>query len=377
MPLALLVDRVIPAIVTVGDIDFYRYELPLTTPLHLGGDRVERRGGLLVRLTTTDGAVGWGDAAPLPGFSTETLTEVETHARSVGERWSDEHLPRSGGSFDQKVRTLTEDEHWPASLRFAMETAVVALLASACGRSISAVLGAPRATVELNALIPDLLDGGEQRAARLREAGYRAIKVKVGRGSLPEEAEAVQTIARALGEEVALRLDANRAWSMDTAVEFAEAIRGVNVDYVEEPLVDPERIGDFGSQTWLPVALDETTREVGPDVLRELPVSAVVLKPTLLGGLRKTREWIRAAREHDVTPVLSAAYESGVGLRMLVALAATATDVPAGLSTYDRLAADVLTPRLPLEGPTVDVEAVTASDFQVDRARLTPVPGFS
>lgn len=359
---------------TITDVDFYRYELPLTAPLHLGGDTVESRRGLLVRFTTAEGTVGWGDAAPLPGFSAETLAEVETHARSMAPRWTGTQIPLTDRSLDRTLRRLVGDEQWPASLRFAVETAVVELLAAARGTFLPAVLGPPPAPLELNALIPDLLDGGEEQAARRRDAGYRALKVKVGRADVADEAKGIRALCHVLGDGTALRLDANRAWSIDEARAFAEAIRGVEVAYIEEPLADPTQIDDFVAQTGLPVALDETTRDVPPEALRDHSASAVVLKPTLLGGLRRTRTWIQTARECQATPVISAAYESGVGLRMLVTLAATETDVPAGLSTYDRLAADIFTPRLPLEGPTVDVGAVTAPIFQVDRARLTPVP---
>lgn len=364
-------------LVTVADVDLYRYELPLTTPLRLGSSTIEHRRGLLVRLTAADGTVGWGEAAPLSGFSAETLADVIEHVHSVAPQWIGTRVPAPEDSLDRALQVLPGDNEGPASLQFAMESAVVDLLATAGGTSIAAVLGAPRSTVELNALITNPLDGGGEQAARLRDAGFRAVKVKVGRGAVADEAEGVRALRRALGDGIALRLDANRAWSMEAAVAFAEALRGVDVTYVEEPLADPGRLEAFVAQTGLPVALDETTREVGPDVLRGHPVSAVVLKPTLLGGLRKTRQWIRAAREHDVTPVISAAYESGLGLRMLVALAATASAAPAGLSTYDRLAADVLTPRLPLEGPTVDVDAVTALDFALDWGRLDSVPEFS
>jgi hypothetical protein len=56
---------------------------------------------------------------------------------------------------------------------------------------------------------------------------------------------------------------------------------------------------------------------------------------------------------------------------MLLALAASLSDAPAGLSPYDRLAADVLTPRLTLDGAEANVEQGYASD--IDRAALESV----
>lgn len=359
---------------TVADIDLYRYELPLSDPLQVGTSTVKHREGLLLRLTTENGRSGWGDAAPLPGFSDETLADVVERAQSFASRWAGASISLSTESLDSSLHALPFGQDEPCSLRFAVESAVVALHATAREVPLPTVLGPSRSTVSLNALIAHPLKNVREEAARLRDAGYRAVKVKVGRGDVSAEAERVREIDEELGEAAALRLDANRAWSLEAAIQFAEALRGIEVAYLEEPLSDPGQLRTFAAQTGLPVALDETTREVGPEVLRNgHPASAVVLKPTLLGGIRTTQQWMGAALENGVTPVLSAAYESGIGLRMLVALAATGPDVSVGLSTYERLAADVLASRLPLGGPTAREDAVTVPDVRVNWSRLDPV----
>jgi len=363
--------------VVIAEVALYRYELPLTASLRLGNDTLRHRRGLLVRVDTEQGAVGWGEAAPLPGFSDETLSEVMACARDAAPRWTGTEIPDGEVALDRSLAALPADPEDPLSFRFAAESAVVMLLAAARDTSVPAVLGDARSTVALNALIPRPDDGLGQ-ADRYREQGYRAVKVKVGRGPVEDDADQIRAIHRALGDSVALRADANRAWSLGEAEAFAAATRDVPVAYVEEPLADPSQLSTLAAQTTLPIALDETTRETGPDVLQDRPfVAAVVLKPTLLGGVQKTRAWSQTAREHEATPVLSAAYESGVGLRMLVALAAVGPDTPVGLSTYSRLAADVLRTPLHMNGPTVDVVSVVRAPIHVDKDRLNLVKTFS
>ena len=92
--------------------------------------------------------------------------------------------------------------------------------------------------------------------------------------------------------------------------------------------------------------------------------SAAVLKPTLLGGVGATIRRAAEARSVGVRPVLSAAFESGVGLRGVAALAAATGAEPAGLDTYRWLAADVLGP-LPFDRPRVDVVGLFARPPEV------------
>ena len=368
------------AAMMISDGAVYRYALPLTAPLQLEGEEVARRQGVLVRLATDQGSVGWGDAAPLPGFSPETLAEVEEHARAVLPQWMGRRLPDGQREpLEDTLRGLPLDASAPPSLRFAMESAMVDMGAAGHPGSVAEELGTPRRTVALNALLPRSVPNGPTQAVRRQEEGYRALKVKVGQGDVEDDIDRVRAIRNALDDSVALRADANRAWSFDEALAFGRATENLELSYVEEPLADPTRLTDLIEKTSLSVALDETTRETTPQALLDGPnVSAVVLKPTLLGGLVKTKSWCRAAQETGATPVLSAAYESGVGLRMLVALAATGPEVPVGLSTYDRLAADVYAPPLPLGGPNVDVASVAApSASRIAWDRLDLVEQFS
>ena len=343
----------------------FRYRLPLDPPLPSVDGPLSERRGLLLRLTADNGATGWGEAAPLPGFSRESRADAEAALR------------RAAGEMQGHVYAdpSTEEETVPEgespSVQFAVESALLELHAATQDRSIPALFGATQDHIRLNALIPSDTADVRRAAERLWADGYRTLKLKVGRRSVPEDVQRVHVLAEVVGAEGQIRLDANRAWSVAEAEQFADALGDVPLEYVEEPLADPSALSAFAVRTGLPVAIDETTRECTPDELGAfVPMAGVVLKPTLLGGIRTVRRWGAAARAQDATLVVTGAYESGVGLRMLAALAAALTDAPAGLLTYDRLGDDVLRPRLSM-GPTVHV--AQAYDSVVDEARLTPI----
>lgn len=349
--------------------DLYRYRIPLTAPLPLSTGTLHEREGLLIRLTSASGASGWGEAAPLPGFSTEMLDAAEAQLRQLQGVWTGKAVDLADSFDASAVERRAGEEPLLASAQFGVDLALADLLAAEIERSLPEVLApTPRSMVALNALLIGAGDDVVAQARRLRAEGYRAVKLKVGRRPVHEEADRVRRVAEALGPDVALRLDANRAWTLDEALAFAEASGEVSLQYVEEPLAEPRDLPALAVQSGLPIALDESLLPMGEgDLAGHTYARAVILKPTLLGGLARSLHLGRTAHRLGMIPVVSAAFESGVGLRGLVALAAALPDAPVGLDTYRWLARDVVQPRLPLQRPMVEVASILPSSVTMDR----------
>lgn len=313
----------------------YRYRLPLTAPVALRGKTLRHREGVLVGLT--DGAAaGWGEVAPLPGFSHESLAAAEIQLQQVLPRWAGERT------------ALAQWSLYP-SVRFGLEQAALCLEALRKGTTLAALLGLPRPFVRVNGLITRS-DDLTERARALRAAGYTAVKLKVGGRPVAEDIQRVNHLAEVLGPDIALRLDANRAWDEPAARRFAEGAALPSIAYLEEPLHEGTLLPDYP----IPLALDETLADLAPeDLAHYTGVRAVILKPTVLGGFSRTLQFAAHARRAGMKAVVSGAFESGVGVQGLLALAAVLEDTPAGLDPYRWLARDVLVSRLPLPAPVV------------------------
>lgn len=340
--------------------DLIPYTLHLDPAPTIAGQELSDRDGVLLKLQAESGEVGWGDCAPLPGFSRETLADATATLRSLADSLGEHSLdPRLFVDPSGPVARALDAASPPPSVRYALDLALFSLGADVHGRSLAHALH-PDPAVALP--LAGLLLGDRKTiladARRMGRASYRAVKLKVGREDMKKEIKLVRDVRDAIGAGTELRLDANRAWTMDEAKAFADGVRGAGITFIEEPLQDPTKLPELWMDTGLPIALDETVQLPEGEAFVRGWVSAVVLKPTLVGGFRKTLQLAALARSVGARPILSSAYESGVGLRGLVALAAATDAEPAGLDTARAMKTDVLAEPLPLDGPFVDVPAL-------------------
>jgi o-succinylbenzoate synthase len=202
-----------------------------------------------------------------------------------------------------------------------------------------------RQVVRVNALVPAV---GPDEAAALA-GGQADVKVKVGD---PGDVDRVAAVRDAIGPHGRIRVDANGAWDVDTAVRRIAALAPYDLELVEQPVASLEDLAGVRRKVAVPVAADECVR--GVDDARRLAsleaADALVVKVQPLGGMAATLGVIDAA---GVPAIVSSMYETSVGLAAGLALAAALDDLPfaCGLGTAALFAADVVAePLLPVDG---------------------------
>ena len=89
------------------------------------------------------------------------------------------------------------------------------------------------------------------------------VKVKVGGGSLADDADRVAAVRAALGPAGRIRLDANGAWDVDTAVVAIDRLAGFDLELVEQPVADLADLARVRRRVAVPVAADESLRSLG------------------------------------------------------------------------------------------------------------------
>ena len=282
------------------------FRIPLRTRFR----RVDAREGVLL-----EGAAGWGEFSPFPEY-----------APDVCARW------------------------WAAAVEAATSSFPIPL----------------RDRIPVNATVPAVAP--DQAAAIVRASGCRTAKVKVAE---PGQGEAddlgrVEAVRDALGPSGRLRVDANGAWDVDTAVRRIRLLDRFELEYAEQPCATLPELAAVRRRVDVPLAADESVRTAA-DPLRVAGLEAadiVVLKVQPLGGVAAA---LAVAEAAGLPTVVSSAVETSIGLAAGVALAAALPDLPyaCGLGTAVLLAGDVVTdPLVPVDGelavrrPLVDPDAL-------------------
>jgi o-succinylbenzoate synthase len=273
------------------------------------------------------GRAGLGEAAPLPGFSRDDVGACASALRAAIHGLPE--IAEVEPPLDAVARALAAVEPALAAAptgRFALETALLDLLARRRGEPLRRILGGPRPydRVPVNGLVlagasPDELVA---RASALRARGIGAIKVKLRARDAQGFARELDGLARlrAAQPELELRLDVNGAWSIDDARVRLEALRPLAPRFVEQPVArgDLALLGPCA----VPWAADESLVDAAQSeaLLDGGACSVLVLKPALL-GLARALSLATRAQARGVDVVVTHAFDGPVGFAAACELA--------------------------------------------------------
>ena len=222
-----------------------------------------------------------------------------------------------------------------------------------------------RAAVPVNAIVPAV--GPAEAHAAVVRSGCRTAKVKVAdaAGSLRDDLARVEAVRDALGPAGAVRVDANGAWDVDTAVAAVRALDRAagGLEYVEQPCRTIDELAAVRRRVDVRIAADESIRRAD-DPLRVAVAGAAdvaVLKCMPLGGVARA---LRVAEAAGLPCVVSSALETSVGLAAEVALAAALPELgfACGLDTLALLDGDLV------------ADALRPVDGRLPAPRTPPVP---
>jgi o-succinylbenzoate synthase len=164
-------------------------------------------------------------------------------------------------------------------------------------------------------------------ARAARRAGWRCFKLKVGMGSVEEDAQRVRLLRDTLGGDAVIRLDANGAWDEATARNALQRLAACDIEYIEQPVAadDVEALRRLRALRLIPIAADESVQrpEQARAILALGAADVLILKPMALGGILRARALYAEARDAGVDAVCTGFIDSAVGRAAVAQLCAS------------------------------------------------------
>ena len=360
-------------------VEWTGFRLPFVAPFATAHEVTTLREGIIVRLTTRTGVVGLGEASPVPAFGGR-LVDTLDRLRHL--------LPHLVGldldQIDNLVGGLDVTEPGVAAVACAVDTALCDLRARADGVSVAQMLGG-RADrpVSVNATV-GVADttGASTAAARAVEAGFSTIKLKTGvMGSHPAEVDRIGAVREAIGPSARLRLDANAAWDVDSAISIIRAAERYDLELVEQPVAAGDLAGmaRVRANVATPIAGDEAVSILAQacKVIAAKAADILMVKPMLAGGLRPAMNIIKLARTAGLRAIVTTTIDSGIGVTAALHLATTLPeqDLACGLATGPLLAGDLLTQRLDVRAALMHLPAGPGLGVTLDEEQLARYGG--
>lgn len=214
----------------------------------------------------------------------------------------------------------------------AVDVALHDLQAKALGTSVVDLLGGrvnetiPVMGTVIGIAAPDRM---AERAAETAKAGYSAIKIKLGE-TVDADLARVAAVREAIGDDIALRVDANDHYRPADAIRLIRAIERYGIEHVEQPISRRDLLGmaEIRGAVGIPLMTDDmvATPEEAMTVIRLGAADRVKVKVTKHGlrGARLITDMLAAA---GLTAVLGHVFEMGLAAVAEAHLAATVADL--------------------------------------------------
>ncbi|MEA2523463.1 MAG: L-Ala-D/L-Glu epimerase [Thermomicrobiales bacterium] len=314
----------------IATIDVIPAKLPLREPFVISYGTYADVLSVLVRITTSEGVVGWGEATPDPNVTGETWGGT---AATLRDDLAPALIGRDARDREAAMRALDARVEGVPAAKAALDMALHDLVGRALGVPVWALLGG-RSKSHLTISRVVSMKAPEEMArdaARHVGDGFRTVKVKVGDGANWRlDAARIAAVREAIGPEIGLKVDVNQGWkTAGVAIAAIRACLSSAPDHVEQPVAwwDLEGLAEVRRQTGATIMVDEGCH--GPrDVLRVTALRAadlVNIKLMKCGGLIGALTLNAIAETAGIVAQVGTMVESSIasaaGLQLALALA--------------------------------------------------------
>lgn len=219
-------------------LESFILDIPTIRPHKMSVASMQKQTLVLVKITTTDGIVGWGEATTIGG-----LSYGEESPESIKTNLDTYFAPllmslKENLNIAQITQLMGKHIVGNRFAKCAVQTALFDILGKRLNLPVSELLGG-RVRDSLPVLW--VLASGDtdkdiaEARQMIEQKRHNAFKLKIGSRPLMQDVEHAIAIKKALGDDVSIRVDVNRAWSKMQCIQGIKALQDGGIDLIEQP----------------------------------------------------------------------------------------------------------------------------------------------
>ncbi len=290
---------------TIADVTTQILDIPTIRPHKMSVATMQYQSLVLVRIKTSDGIEGIGEATTIGGlnYGGESPESIKTN---IDAYFAPLILGQAAepGALRVRIDKAIKANHFAKS---AVETAIYDAYARRLGVPLSSLFGGAvhdeisvAWTLASGDTDKDIAEARQMLDARR----HNIFKLKVGMRPLKDDLRHIAAIKTALGDEISVRIDVNQGWSETQALRMLRPLADIGVELVEQPIHEKNLAGmtRLTGLGILPIMADEALkgREDGFTLAANQCADVFAIKIEQAGGLQRARDLIGIAQAADI-----------------------------------------------------------------------------
>jgi len=273
----------------IKDIEVKLVNIPLKKPFITSLRSVYELESIIVKITTSDGTVGYGETAPTYAITKDSKESILKDIKKIKKSL----IKKSIFEFNELLHTLHSSVKKGFNAKSAIEIALYDILAKHYKTPLYKLLGGRKKefktgiTISLNdtdTMVKDALEA--------QDRGFKSLKIKLGK-DYKKDIKRVEKIHKVIKKDISLKLDANQGWSKEETVLFLNKLQKLNIpiDLIEQPVKrgDIEGLKYIKKRVAVPILADESVFSPmdAVKILEEQAVDLINIKLDKCGGISK------------------------------------------------------------------------------------------
>lgn len=291
--------------------------------------RVDTLEDIVVIIECDDGSIGYGEGAPTPAITGETMDSMLTTIEYI--------KPHMIGLDIEDFETILHHIHSlvvkNTTAKSALEIAVYDLKSKLLKLPLYKMLGGTKREFKTDITISmDEIDTMIIKSLEAVKLGYDCLKIKIG-DNPTKDAKRIEEIHKVLSKNITIRLDANQGWSAKESVALLHLLedKGIIAEFIEQPVKadDIEGLKYIKERVQTPLLADESAFSLGDTkkLLEMQAVDYINIKLAKTAGISQALKIADLAHEFGVKCMMGCMLEGPISLVAGVHVASAKADI--------------------------------------------------